>query len=49
MIVDLILQSRIAGGIGARLTVQHIERPFGMIRRIQTRSTRDCPNATWLS
>jgi hypothetical protein len=41
MIVDLILKSRITGGVGARLTSSTIERPFGMIRRVQTSRTRD--------
>src|SRR5258708_6383352 len=26
-----------------------MERPFGMMSRVQTRSTRSCPNETWLS
>ena len=49
MIVDFILKSGIAGCIGARLALQDDERPFGMIRRVQTSRTRDCPDATWLS
>jgi hypothetical protein len=49
VIVDLILKAGITGDIGAGWRSRAIERPFGMIRRVQTSSTRDCPNATWLS
>ena len=47
MIVDLILEAGVALGSAPGCRSSTIERPFGMISRFQTRSTRDWPNAIW--
>src|SRR5262245_8388438 len=46
MVVDLVLQSCEALRVGLQLSSSTIERPFGIIRRVHTSSTRYCPNET---
>jgi hypothetical protein len=41
MIVDVVLKSRIAGGIGPGCHFSMIDLPFGMMSRVQAARTRD--------
>ena len=49
MVVDLVLEAGEALVSAPGWRSSTIDRPFGMISRVQTRSTRSCPNEIWLS
>jgi hypothetical protein len=47
MIVKLVLEASIAGGIGCRLVLERDRGLFGMMTRVQASSTGDWPNEAW--